>query len=135
MRRALATAALPFLLTLPAAQAAECDDPQDQATMNECAKMSYEASDAELNRLYRQIEQRLGDDADTKRLLIKAQRAWVSFRDAECGFSASAVEGGSAYPMTYNGCLDGLTQKRVTDFQQYLSCEEGDLACPVPPGD
>jgi uncharacterized protein YecT (DUF1311 family) len=32
----------------------KCADPQDQATMNECAGASLQANDNELNALYRQ---------------------------------------------------------------------------------
>src|SRR5690606_26589281 len=97
------------------ARAADCADAKDQATMNECAARSFKASDARLNTLYREIEQRLGTDADARHRLVAAQRAWVSFRDAECGFSASAVEGGSAYPMIYAMCRDDLTTARIAD--------------------
>lgn len=111
----------------------ECADAADQATMNDCADKSFKRSDAELNSLYRQIEQRLREDADTKKLLVAAQRAWVAFRDAECTFSSSATAGGSAYPMVHSMCLDGLTKARNEGLKAYLDCEEGDLSCAVPP--
>ena len=110
----------------------KCADPQDQSTMNECAGMAFKASDKKLNELYRQIETRLGDDAETKKLLIQAQRDWIKFRDAECSFQAAGVSGGSAMPMVVSMCMDGLTQTRVKDFEGYLSCEEGDMSCAVP---
>ena len=127
-----------FLMTallaaaVPATYAGECDEAQDQVTMTACAEQSYETSDAELNRLYRQIEQRLGDDGEIKELLIQTDRAWVAFRDNECAFASSAVVGGSAYPMTKAMCFDELTANRIEDLRQYLNCEEGDLGCPVP---
>lgn len=132
MKRTLLTAAL-IALMMPVAHADECKDAQDQATMTRCAEKDYKASDARLNALYGEIGKRLSGDADTKRLFAKAERAWVAFRDAECGFSASGVTGGSAHPMTYAMCLNDLTQKRIADFRRYLSCEEGDMSCPVPP--
>lgn len=132
MKRTLLALSI-ITLMLPAAHADECKDAQDQATMNKCAEKAYKASDAKLNELYHKIEKRLGDDADAKRLLVKTERAWVAYRDDECAFAASAVTGGSAYPMFYAMCLDDLTQKRIADFQKYLNCEEGDMSCPVPP--
>jgi uncharacterized protein YecT (DUF1311 family) len=132
MKHALLSAAL-IALMLPAAHADECEDAEDQATMTACAEQAYEASDSELNTLYREIEHRLGDDPETRELLIESERAWVAFRDAECTFAASAVAGGSVYPMVSAMCLDDLTQKRIEAFRQYLDCEEGDLSCPVPP--
>lgn len=133
-KQTLLTAAL-IAMMLPAAHADECQDAQDQATMTKCAQQAYQASDAELNRLFHQIRQRLGDDTDRRQLLRGAERAWVAFRDAECTFAASAVAGGSAYPMVYDLCLDQLTRERNEELRQYLDCEEGDLSCPLPPAD
>lgn len=134
MRRKFLTAAMTCMM-VSAAHADVCESAEDQATLNRCAQNSYQAADAELNALYHRIRQRLGDDPDAYRQLRDAQRHWISFRDAECAFAASAVEGGSIYPMVYDGCLEGLTLQRVDQFRQYLACEEGDMSCPVPAGD
>ncbi|MBD9556958.1 lysozyme inhibitor LprI family protein [Ensifer adhaerens] len=115
------------------ARADECADASDQATMNACADKALKASDAELNALYKQIQGRLKDDADKTKLLVAAQRAWIAYRDAECDFASSGVAGGSAQPMITLECRDDRTQKRVADFKTYLSCEEGDLSCVLPP--
>ncbi len=117
---------------LPAAQANECEDAADQAMMSACAQQTYAASGAELNRLYREIELRLSDNAVAKKLLLDAEQAWKSYRDAECAFSSSAIASGSAYSMVQTLCLADLTQKRVEDLQQYLACPEEDLGCAVP---
>jgi uncharacterized protein YecT (DUF1311 family) len=110
----------------------DCANAQDQATMNACADKSLKKSDTELNSVYKQIEQRLKDDAETTKLLVAAQRSWVAFRDAECTFSNSRSADGSVYPMIYAMCLDGLTQLRTKELKDYLNCEEGDMSCPVP---
>lgn len=34
--------------------------------------------------------------------------------------------------MVVSTCLDDLTKTRTETLKGYLSCEEGDLACPVP---
>jgi len=114
------------------ARADDCDNASDQRTMSECTDKAFKKSDATLNALYRQIVQRLQDDAATTKLLVSAQRAWVAFRDAECTFSASSTSGGTMYPMVYATCADGLTQKRIDELKVYLSCQEGDTDCPVP---
>ncbi len=107
------------LLTLAACAATQADE-------------SYKAIDAQLNNTYKEITARLKDDADGKKLLLDAQRAWIKFRDAECAFQASTVTGGSAYPMVMQTCMASLTQQRVQDLKRYTQCEEGDLTCPVP---
>ncbi len=118
--------------SLTAAQAAGCTHAADQGAMDACAGNSLKASDGELNSLYRQIRQRLTDNADATRLLIAAQRAWVVYRDAECAFASSASTGGSAHPMIQSMCLDKLTRARIDALKGYLKCEEGDLSCPLP---
>jgi len=121
--------ALTPLLFTTMAFAVDCND---QATMNQCAAQQNAAADKELNALYQQITSRLKSNPDSKKQLVSAQRAWVAFRDAECKFSASGVEGGSVYPLIYSNCVTELTRARVATFKTYLKCQEGDLGCPVP---
>lgn len=121
-------------LAPPPSAAQDCGDEATQTDMNMCAGRAFDAADDLLNRLYKQMTARLSDDTAATRLLVTAQRAWISYRDAECGFAASGVEGGSIYPMILSQCLTDLTNARAADFSRYLSCEEGDLSCPLPPG-
>ena len=130
MRLAYFLALTPLLLSA-AVQADDCANASTQGAMNECAAKQYKQADSQLNALYKQINSRLQDNPDSKKRLVSAQRAWVAFRDAECSFAASGVEGGSVYPMIYSGCLAELTEKRVAAFKTYLDCQEGDLCCPV----
>lgn len=124
--------ALTPLLFTSLVYAADCDNANDQATMNQCASLEQATADKELNALYQQITARLQSDPDSKKLLVGAQRSWIAFRDAECKFSASGVEGGSVYPLIYSNCVTALTKARVETFKTYLKCQEGDLGCPVP---
>nr|WP_315447504.1 lysozyme inhibitor LprI family protein [uncultured Pseudomonas sp.] len=128
----LLLALTPFLFTPIAHAAVDCANASDQATMNQCAGQDYKAADNELNAVYKQIKERLKDNAEATKLLVDAQRAWIGFRDAECTFSSSGVTGGSVYPLVYSSCLTGVTKVRVEALKQYLKCEEGDMSCPVP---
>jgi uncharacterized protein YecT (DUF1311 family) len=114
------------------AVAVDSDNANDQATMNQCAAQQHAAADTELNALYQQISMRLNGQPDRKKLLVETQRAWIAFRDAECTFSASGVEGGSLFPLVYSNCTTDLTKARVQTFKNYLKCQEGDVGCPVP---
>ena len=124
--------ALAPLLFVAVAQADDCADAITQGEMNQCAAKENKAADDELNSLYNQITARLKDNPEAKQMLVKTQRAWIGFRDAECDFSASGVEGGSVYPLIYSNCLTAQTKARVEVFKTYLKCKEGDLSCPVP---
>lgn len=92
----------------------------------------FQKADKALNATFRQIQNRLSDDADGKARLVKAQRAWIAFRDAECTFQSSGEDGGSAAPMVAASCKATLTAQRTRQLKAYLNCQEGDLACPVP---
>jgi uncharacterized protein YecT (DUF1311 family) len=132
MKTYLLAAALVLALPPFAFAQGNCDDAKDQATMNECFDAAFKKSDKKLNELYKQIETRLKDDADTEKLLVQAQRDWVKFRDAECRFQTAGAAGGSIIPTLIATCMDSLTQSRVKDLEGYLNCEEGDMSCPVP---
>ena len=128
---------LPALALLAAAQASaadRCADAADQTAMTACYEKALKASDAALNASYCEIEGRLADDPETKKRLVGAQKAWLAFRDAECRFSTSAVEGGSIEPTLTAICLQEMTAARTAELKGYLACEEGDMSCPVPPG-
>jgi len=131
MSRRLLLALTP-LFFVPLVQADDCANATTQSEMNQCAAKDNKAADKELNDLYKQITARLKDDPEAKQLLVKAQRAWIVFRDAECNFSASGVEGGSVYPLIYSNCITAQTKARIEAFKTYLKCKEGDLSCPVP---
>jgi len=93
---------------------------------------SYAQTDAELNRLFQKIESRLAQNHDGKQKLITAQRAWIAFRDDECKFAASGVEGGTVYKDVLEACMQDMAKARIANFNTYLKCEEGDMGCPVP---
>jgi len=128
----LLLALTPFLFSPHAHAAVDCANASDQATMNQCAGQEFKSTDKELNVVYQQITGRLKDNPDRKKLLVGAQRAWIGFRDTECKFSASGVEGGSVYPLIYSNCLTAVTKARIEALKQYLKCQEGDMSCPVP---
>lgn len=132
MRLMLAAAMAAMIAGGPAAQARDCGDEATQAGMNSCAAEQLKTADTALNKVYQQIIHRLGDDADTVKLLRDAQRAWVDFRDKHCAFTASGVAGGSVFPFIHDGCLAEVTEARTKELDTFLHCEEGDLSCPVP---
>ena len=134
MRRMFLFACLVLLAGASVARAQECDRSDDsQQMMNICAGEDYQAADARLNKAYQDL---IGsDDADGKRLLQVAQRAWITFRDAECAHSTAASEGGSIHPMEVSQCLTRLTNDRVKQLAASANCEEGDASCASPDED
>ncbi|MCG7360710.1 lysozyme inhibitor LprI family protein [Roseomonas sp. ACRSG] len=124
-------AALMLTLAWPAA-ARECGPDATQADLGDCAGEGLRKADAALNETYGRIMDRLKPDPEAARALREAQRAWIRFRDGECDFATISAEGGSIRPMLVAQCRQHLTEQRVTQLRRYLSCQEGDPACPVP---
>ncbi|WP_051234078.1 lysozyme inhibitor LprI family protein [Halomonas halocynthiae] len=109
------------------AQSAECNHAVDQSTLNRCADQEFEAADARLNTTYKVLAQQL--DAASLERLRQAQRAWVSYRDAQCAFESGPSKDGSIYPMILSGCMEEATTARTSELEAHLSCEEGDVSC------
>lgn len=100
------------------AQQANCKNPQTQTELNICSGLDYRRADQQLNQVYTQVRDQLS--ANRRPQLILAQRAWISFRDADCQFAQSAVAGGTMAPLITNNCLTDLTKKRISELNSYL---------------
>ena len=106
-----------------------CDNPVTQSDMTYCADWWFKKDDAGLNQAYSDLKTYYAKIPVAKAGLIKAQRAWLAFRDAECGLEAAGEQGGTAQPMIFNQCLSRLTRLRTDQLQVRLDCHEGDLTC------
>jgi len=95
----------------------------------EQAKAEFDAADAKLNKIYEQI---LGElkhkkwtgnpnlNRDCVTAFIKAERAWVAFRDAESDLAnvvASAVSGHAGAEIAFQRSTE-LTEERIKSLQQ-----------------
>lgn len=99
------------------AQQPNCKNPQTQTELNICSGVDYQRADKQLNQVYNQVRDQLS--ANRRQQLIVAQRAWISFRDADCKFARSEVEGGTMAPLIFNNCLQDMTKKRISELNSY----------------
>ena len=105
-----------------------CSDPQTQIEMNICSGMELEAADVELNAIW-PLARKTNDafaeylpeerKSDVKSLL-KAQRAWIKFRDAHCASVALPNAGGTIYPLIYNSCRADVTRQRTEQLRELV---------------
>ena len=113
-----------FLSTLPIA-AADREMTQEYSTcleqsngvsaeMINCILAETVRQDARLNKNYKNLLSKLA--AERKSALIEAQRAWIKFRDTNCGFYADP-EGGSAARMAANECILNAIAQRATELR------------------
>lgn len=124
-----------ILAVLPAqalAQNGACDDPQTQAAMNSCAAQQYEDADKALNLAWPKVRATMREidtfndnefEASAEDNLLKAQRAWIDYRDGHCITVGAQYAGGSIQPLIINSCLTDLTEKRTAELLALL--EEG----------
>lgn len=130
MRAVFAVFPLLMLGTVAALAAGEpdvdCADPQTQPEMTYCAGIEYEDADGELNAIWPEvIAEAKAWDADlgdylkgsgipsTVDALRAAQRAWITYRDAQCELESYEVLGGTAQPMVGSLCLARITRERT----------------------
>ena len=111
----------PDLPEMRLVQKLNCNNPQTQIAINECAKLSFQNTDKKLNQVYQQLLPTL--ETFRKQKLIAAQLAWLKFRDTNCEFERSRYEGGSIAPSIYSGCLENTTKLRTQQLQEYLKSD------------
>lgn len=105
---------------------------QTQTAMNSCQNLDFKTADAELNRVYRQLQLIYQDDPQFLAKLKQSQRTWIKQRDADLAMrfpaANTALEYGSVYPMCYAAVATELTTQRIGFLKQWLSgIEEGDV--------
>jgi uncharacterized protein YecT (DUF1311 family) len=114
----------------PAAAATpHCTNPNTQAELNACAYEDWLAANAAQVAVLRPYDARLGS-ADRQRWRA-AQKAWIGWRTAQCGFESGAAGGGSARAMLRWQCTARLTRERTAAIERLANCAEGDLAYPA----
>jgi uncharacterized protein YecT (DUF1311 family) len=129
----------PFCLALlclaapAAAQELDCDNAMAQIELNQCAYQDWEAADAALNAVYKEViaaykaldadlPEELGSGVETLRT---AQKHWIAFRDTACEAEGFAMRGGSAEPLLVYGCMRLLTEERTAHLQGMLDAYGG----------
>ena len=96
---------------------------QSQQGMNICAGEAYERADNALNAQWARVLTLYGEDAESKKLLLDGQRAWLKYRDAQCDLAAFDNRGGSIWPLIHSGCLANLTRRRTKELADLIAGE------------
>ena len=101
-------------------EADSCKTQSNRLEINACANSRFVDADKRLNMAYASVVETLRgsagpnqDPQTPKSLLVKAQRKWIEFRDAECRAESSLMEGGSARPSAEPYCKIDLTEQRI----------------------
>lgn len=100
-----------------------CDKPQTQTDINQCASSNLDAETAALNSVYNRYRASLNEAE--KQQLKEVQLAWIKYRDLDCKFEASGIEGGSMQPFVLSQCLIEQTKTRRMQLEALLRCDSG----------
>lgn len=93
-----------------------CMDKSNGVTINmiECIDAETKRQDARLNKAYKNVMDQLSPER--KKQLQTAQRAWITYRDANCQFYADP-EGGSLARVSANNCFMSETASRSQELE------------------
>jgi len=100
-----------LLLLFPSPVSAQCKDATSTKDMQDCLDNEWKKSNADLNRVYQESLKKLKPEQAA--LLKKAQRAWLTYRDAQCEADYKMSAGGTAAPLALTQCRVTLTQERT----------------------
>jgi uncharacterized protein YecT (DUF1311 family) len=99
---------------------ASCNNVSSQHESNDCAAQAAKAADIKLNAAYQTVM--ANSDKQRQDLLRKAQRAWISFRDANCNVYDDMTRGkdsplrGSLATQLYLECVKKMTAERTLEL-------------------
>lgn len=94
-----------------------------------CANREFQKSDHKLNVTYNQILTQIKTNPPMNPMgkslrseFVKAQRLWITFRDAECGTHYTYYIDGTIRGLMFVSCKTQLTEQREKDLRSfYLS--------------
>jgi uncharacterized protein YecT (DUF1311 family) len=86
-------------------------------TIVACHMRQQKIWDGYLNQWYGEVEKRLADDPAALTALKEAQRAWIAFRDAKCGYWEKRYAGGTFASVVTGDCMRVETGRRALEMQ------------------
>jgi uncharacterized protein YecT (DUF1311 family) len=82
--------------------------------MTDCIAAETSRQDARLNDNYKKLMSKLSPER--KKSLVDAERAWISFRDANCQFYGDP-QGGTSARLSANECILNATAQRAKELK------------------
>ena len=87
-----------------------------------CNSQEFARQDKSLNAVYAKLVAKL--EPDRLEALRKSERLWVQFREAQCGYEATADAGGTMAPVVHEDCMMRMTFERTKVLQHLLDLEQ-----------
>ena len=93
-----------------------CGDQLSTPAVVECVQAKTNAADQRLNAAYKALQARV--DAAQRQPLLLAQRVWVQYRDANCGFYGT--HDGSIRQVQSAECMRSMTDDRAHELESAM---------------
>lgn len=128
MRRVFCAApvlAVLVLMALPAMAAMfgpgyqPCGDKPSTLDIVACVEAKTKVADQRLNAAYKALQARI--DPAQRQPLLAAQRLWVQYRDANCGFYGA--QEGTIREVQAAECLRSMTEDRAQELEKAMKFE------------
>lgn len=99
-----------------------------QSELNECAALDARKADAELNRVYSALLEKVKNDPAALESVKESERQWLKYRDAQMKASHPHPDKeGSVHPMCWSSEIAELIEERIRTLQSMLRPVEGDV--------
>jgi uncharacterized protein YecT (DUF1311 family) len=85
----------------------------------ECVQAKTNVSDRRLNAAYKGLQARI--DAAQRQPLLAAQRLWVQYRDANCGFYGS--QEGTIRQVQAAECMRSMAEDRARELEKAMKLD------------
>jgi uncharacterized protein YecT (DUF1311 family) len=92
----------------------DCSNDASLSEQTECFHKNYEQADRELNRVYKEVSSDL--PTERKQTLIRAEQAWIKYRETNCEYRSSMWGGVQRVGFNYS-CLARMTRERTQELQ------------------
>ncbi len=106
--------------------ALNCNGPlETQSDMNICSYQDYINVDKKLNKIYARILKKYKNYPAALQNTIRAEKAWIKFRDAQLEMKYPSLKKGcfygSIHPVIENWYLEKLTNQRIKQLEEILN--------------
>ncbi|HUU66947.1 MAG TPA: lysozyme inhibitor LprI family protein [Methyloceanibacter sp.] len=99
---------------------------QSNPEFKACLARAADDADRKLNEAYQRLKVAIraaGKDMEQSAdeqlgALVRAQKAWIAYRDENCTFEDELAFGGTAIGGNYSACICALSHERIEDFSR-----------------
>jgi uncharacterized protein YecT (DUF1311 family) len=109
------------LAAAPAAASGPCDHAAKDPEFSACWQEQFKKSEAEVARRLRVLAERhRKDEPELHALTLKAQQAWLSWREAACRVDTFESRGGQGFGVYWDRCRIRMNEARAAELQKMI---------------